>query len=83
MRHRVDAVERAVEGVPVAQVGPDGAHTARCGPGVVVVHVGPQGVEGHHVVTALDELSHHLRTDEPGSAGDEDAHRATVPAGTP
>ena len=48
----------------------DQARPARHVPGEPAAQI----VEDHDVVAAADELARHVRSDEPGAAGDEDRH---------
>ena len=80
MEDRVGPAQQVGEQIPVAHVADEelGAGS-EVGSAAVSVHRRRQGVEHDDLVAELDQPVGCVRTDEPGSPGDQDPHARTTP----
>ena len=74
MHDAIDAVERAVGSVGVADVADDQLDARGKVGRRVAVDLVLEAVEHDDVVAALDERAHEVRADEAGAAGDQCLH---------
>ena len=76
MAHRVDAPQRIGHGVPVPYIGDD--HSFPAAAGTPTVRRLQQRIEHDHLMAARDQRLGDVSPDEPGSAGEQYAHDATL-----
>ena len=74
MHDPVDAVERLVHELSVADIAVQEAHAVRELRRAVAVHLLLEAVENDDLLAELDEGAHEVRTDEAGTAGNERSH---------